>query len=192
MKFPLVVVFAALIATLVNGYSFSEIKTDAAPTSATRSEGRTIGTDLPPDEESRIYGGSNANIGNHMYMAGLRAEGPDSDPFCGGTLIAPQYILTAGHCFEFPMYDVYVSLGSKYRSGKGSRKSELIRVAEAFRHPLYRMSNNFTAVTHAVGLLKLDALKNPTSAFGCCRRIGQRAWVDGYYPRMGISEQRNL
>ncbi|KAF4030599.1 Trypsin [Phytophthora infestans] len=47
-------------------------------------------TALTSEEESRIYGGSNAKIDKHMYMAGLYSYGLESDLFCGGTLIAPQ------------------------------------------------------------------------------------------------------
>ncbi|KAG3196907.1 hypothetical protein PC129_g24616 [Phytophthora cactorum] len=142
MKLVQVGLLSAAFAIFVNGISFSE---------------------LTPNEESRIYGGSNAKIEKHMYMASLHSNGSDSEFFCGGTLIAPQYILTAGHCLEVRMYDVYVSLGSKHPSGGGSQKTEMIRAVEAYRHPLYRMSSDFT-VTHDVALLKLETSSKLQSA----------------------------
>ncbi|KAG6969506.1 hypothetical protein JG688_00005283 [Phytophthora aleatoria] len=74
-----------MIATSVNGFSFSELTAD-----------------ISPDEESRIYGGANAMIGKYMYMASLRAEDPESDTVCGGALIAPQldYLLLRPQAFR--------------------------------------------------------------------------------------------
>ncbi|KAG3251085.1 hypothetical protein PI124_g4280 [Phytophthora idaei] len=91
-----------------------------------------------------------------MYMASLHFAGSKRYCVCSGTLTAPQVILTAAHCMEWSMVDVYVSLGSKHKSGGGSRKSEMIRVVEAFRYPLYNISNEYAVITRDVALLKLE------------------------------------
>ncbi|OWZ17115.1 Serine protease trypsin-like protein [Phytophthora megakarya] len=126
-----------MLAPLVHCFSFAELSTD-----------------LTTDEENRIYGGSNADMAKNLYVASLHDNGTDSQPFCGGTLIAPEFILTAGHCLEARMYDVYASLGSKYSMGGGSRKSEMTRVVRAFRHPSYDLSEG--TITRDVALLKLE------------------------------------
>ncbi|KAF4040610.1 Trypsin [Phytophthora infestans] len=113
-------------------------------------------TALTSEEESRIYGGSNAKTDKHMYMAGLYSYGLESDLFCGGTLIAPQYVLTAGHCLDRPIIDMVVSIGSEHSSGRSSQMSELKKAVEAFRLPQYRMGTDYTPLTHDVALLKLD------------------------------------
>ncbi|KAG3086083.1 hypothetical protein PI125_g19032 [Phytophthora idaei] len=72
-------------------------------------------TDLASDEESRIYGGANADINKYPSVAAVLAEGTDGKLLCGGMPIAPQYV---------------------HRDRK-SGKVEKILVLEVFRHLLY-------------------------------------------------------
>ncbi|POM80542.1 Serine protease trypsin-like protein [Phytophthora palmivora] len=139
MKIIQVGLFASMLTTLAYGFKFPGLSTD-----------------LTPGEENRIYGGSNARIDNHGYTVSLHSNGPDSEFFCAGTLITPNFILTAGLCLEDLMYNVYASLGSKHRMGGDSGKSEKIRVVEAFRHPSYYVSTKSLTVTHNMALLKLE------------------------------------
>ncbi|KAG2781984.1 hypothetical protein PC129_g4489 [Phytophthora cactorum] len=98
-----------------------------------------------------MFGGSNADIKNHPYVAELLAKSIDDEPFCGGTLIAPQYVLTAVSCLAWLPFDMHVSLGGQKNKGRSSRKAEQIRVVETYRHPVF----NSTWLPYDVALLKL-------------------------------------
>ncbi|KAJ7393653.1 hypothetical protein OS493_003309 [Desmophyllum pertusum] len=65
----------------------------------------TDGPSVPPPPpgscgvkpESRIVGGIQSSPGDWPWQAMLRRM-PRGSSFCGGTLIAPQWVLTAAHC----------------------------------------------------------------------------------------------
>ncbi|EGZ29916.1 hypothetical protein PHYSODRAFT_471425, partial [Phytophthora sojae] len=119
-------------------------------------------TGLTANEENRIYGGSEANIDDYPYATSLRFEQVDTT-FCGGTLIAPQYILTAGHCIKTQEDTIIAHLGTEMGTGSGSGKSEAIKVIEGYQHPLYNQKKHL----YDVGLLKLEKPSKQKTAKLC-------------------------
>jgi secreted trypsin-like serine protease len=78
-----------------------------------------------------ILGGSIVPVGQKTYTVSLRQSASGST-FCGGSLITPTHVLTAGHCSGSA---THVSIGSHFVSG--SSDGERIRVKKDTRHPKY-------------------------------------------------------
>ncbi len=51
-------------------------------------------------QEAAIIGGTNVTPPDYPWMAGLSETNDPIDHFCGGVLIAPDWVLTAAHCLE--------------------------------------------------------------------------------------------
>jgi hypothetical protein len=82
---------------------------------------------------TRIIGGSSASIADWPWTVAL--ETAYGSQFCGGSLVAPQWVLTAGHCRLYPSGQIRVLTGSaSLTSGAG----QVIGVARQIRHPLYK------------------------------------------------------
>ncbi|KAL3674680.1 hypothetical protein V7S43_000620 [Phytophthora oleae] len=173
-------VLASILAVLsppVNGYEFSTLPPVVEPNTS---------TGLSSNQESRIYGGSEADVDQYPFIASLRFD-PAGKTFCGGMLVASQFILTAGHCIKTNKGQIYASLGSEFGSGAGSGSAELIKVVEGFRHPLYNNDKHL----YDVGLLKLEKPSSQKTAPLCAadgsdNKVGTMATALGW----GLTEDR--
>ena len=100
----------------------------------------------------RIVGGEEASRNRFPFQVGLIFQF-DSLPFCGGTLIHPEWVLTAGHCYGFADK---VHIG-RYDYNDDSEQFEEIEVEFQIRHPNYNPVN----LNNDFALLKLQ---EPSSA----------------------------
>lgn len=69
-----------------------------------------INTQFSSEDDPRIVGGSDANKKDWPFIVGC-VQGPILN--CGGTLIKPKWVLTAGHCIDtlFQFADSGVAIG---------------------------------------------------------------------------------
>ncbi|XP_063161402.1 transmembrane protease serine 2 [Candoia aspera] len=136
----------------------------------------------PMSPRNRIVGGSDALLGEWPWQVSLHFRGTH---FCGGSIITPEWIVTAAHCVEgtrsHPFYwTVYAGI---------LRQSEMIpskgfRVARIISHPNY----DLTSKNNDVALMKLQSPLSFNEFIGpvCLPNAGmmfetdQRCWISGW------------
>ncbi|RLN49078.1 hypothetical protein BBJ29_010010 [Phytophthora kernoviae] len=175
MKVAQVLAFASTLAVAANGYSFSDNIEKEEPVKES--------TGLTVNEESRIYGGKEVDIDNYPFAVSIRMDFFD-EAFCGGALIAPGWVLTAGHCIKTDEFDLLAVLGSQEREGNAG---EEIKVVKGFRHPRYHKKKHL----YDIGLLKLAKPSTHETANLCAEdgsdnEVGTVVTIVGW----GLTENR--
>lgn len=140
-----------------------------------------------PDRAPRVVGGSEVPDNRYPWMAALlrRDENNASEgQFCGGSLIASRWILTAAHCFQneqgntdLRAADVSVLIGRQNLSKNGG---EIINVSRIIEHPSYR-ANGYPdlALVELAAQSNAQAIQIP-SRNNPVPNVGETATVTGW------------
>lgn len=129
---------------------------------------------------TRIIGGDEAEDCDYPYQLLIICfEGSDPQFLCGGSIIAKNWALTAGHCYQ---EDVLLGGAISYLIEAGSvrrddpRQSFSVPNQNAFRHPLY----NETSLENDITLIK-----TPDFDFSSCYinyiKIVSDNWTPAFY-----------
>lgn len=91
-------------------------------------------TAAPSDVHPDIIGGEDANIQDHPFTVALTT--PDGQQFCGGSLAAPNKVVTAAHCtVDTQPSEINVVSG---RTTLSSNEGKVSEVSDVWVHPEYQ------------------------------------------------------
>jgi secreted trypsin-like serine protease len=154
--------------------------------------------------DPRIVGGTNAATGAYPFMVALlnaSQADPNKGQFCGGSLIAPHWVLTAAHCIVQSAdtngtptsFRLASSLDAMFGSNRLENPVTRIRAAQILVHPNY----NANTQDYDMALIRLSTdsslatiqplLSSETAlaATGTIAKVigwGDQAWKGNNYP----------
>ncbi|MBX3714269.1 MAG: trypsin-like serine protease [Lysobacter sp.] len=131
----------------------------------------------------RIVGGSFAPDGAYPWTAALLSS--SGGQFCGGSLIAPKWVVTAAHCSSSA---ASVRVGSIDRTSGG----QVIRVIRRINHPQYSTQNDIALLELETPVSGITPITRGTSAPAVGSTVRLLGWGQVTSPFGGDSGSRYL
>lgn len=142
----------------------------------------------PPPAKASIVNGSVAQPSSWPWLAGLLSTSKPTHTFCGGVVVAPTRILTAGHCVvgRSPT-EITALLGRKVLSDTAT--GETVPVTRIALDPQFAQKEHIGAVNDVAVLTLEHAASVPVATLGSENDWGSTVmWTAGWGQTNDVSE----
>ena len=136
-----------------------------------------------PSVQQRIVGGSLAPDGAYPWTAALLSS--SGSQFCGGSLIAAKWVVTAAHCSSSA---ASVRVGSVDRTSGG----QVIRVIRRINHPQYSTQNDIALLELETAVSGITPITRGTASPAVGATVRLLGWGQVTSPFGGDSGSRYL
>ena len=127
-----------------------------------------------------VVGGSAAPDGAHPFMASV--QDADGFAFCGGSVIASTWVLTAAHCVEDGQQGLFVVTGRTNLDD--TSRGQRIAVTQVVRHPAYDDNAHDVALLRLASPTAAPAIRLADAADDGLEAPGTRVFVAGWGDRL--------
>lgn len=105
--------------------------------------------------QKRVVGGKSAKPNSWPWQVEI-LNATSMQHWCGGSIIHPQYIITAGHCVDnFSPVNKQIRLG-EHNNKRLEGYEEIMQAAETFVHPGYVRGSDDSPGDYDIGIIRLN------------------------------------